>query len=106
MSNAPYVLQNARGGYRLGNSTIYDTILVDGLTDVYNNVHMGNCAEACAKDFKFTREELDAYAVQSYQRAIAAQKDGKFDDEIIGVSIKSKGGETIITKDDEPERVK
>ena len=106
MTNAPYVLQNARNGYRLGNSTIYDTILVDGLNDVYNNIHMGNCAEACAKDFKFTREELDAFAVQSYQRAIAAQIEGKFNDEIVGVSVKSKSGETIILKDDEPERVK
>jgi acetyl-CoA C-acetyltransferase len=106
MSNAPYVLQNARNGYRLGNSSIYDTILVDGLMDVYNNIHMGNCAESCAKDFKFSREELDAFAVQSYRRAISAQTEGKFNDEIVGVSIKSKNGGTIITKDDEPERVK
>ena len=106
MTNAPYVLQSARNGYRLGNSSIYDTILVDGLTDVYNNIHMGNCAEACAKDFKFTREELDAFAVQSYQRALAAQTEGKFNDEIVGVTVKSKSGETIILKDDEPERVK
>ncbi len=106
MTNAPYVLQNARNGYRFGNSSIYDTILVDGLTDVYNNIHMGSCAEACAKDFKFTREELDEYAAQSYQRALAAQVEGKFNDEIVGVNIKSKTGETIVTKDDEPEKVK
>jgi len=106
MSNAPYVLQNVRNGYRLGNSVIYDTILLDGLTDVYNNIHMGNCAEACARDFKFTREELDEYAVQSYQRALTAQKEGKFDDEITGVTIKSKTGESIVTKDEEPEKVK
>lgn len=106
MSNAPYVLQNARNGYRLGNSVIYDTVLLDGLTDVYNNIHMGNCAEACARDFKFTREELDEYAVQSYQRALTAQKEGKFDDEITGVTIKSKTGESIVTKDEEPEKVK
>lgn len=105
MSNAPYVLQNARSGYRLGNSTIYDTILVDGLTDVYNNIHMGNCAESCAKDFNFTRKELDDYAVMSYQRAIAAQKEGKFNDEIVGVTVKSRSGEIIVTKDDEPEKV-
>ncbi|MBI1938015.1 MAG: acetyl-CoA C-acetyltransferase [Ignavibacteriales bacterium] len=105
MSNAPYVLQNARSGYRLGNSTIYDTILVDGLTDVYNNIHMGNCAESCAKDFNFTRKELDDYAVMSYQRALAAQKEGKFNDEIVGVTVKSRNGETIVTKDDEPEKV-
>lgn len=105
MSNAPYLLQSARNGYRLGNSSIYDSILVDGLTDVYNNIHMGNCAEACAKDFSFTREQLDEFAVLSYQRAITAQKDGKFKDEIADVTIKSRSGETIVSKDDEPEKV-
>ncbi|MFA7228668.1 MAG: thiolase family protein, partial [Melioribacteraceae bacterium] len=105
MSNAPYLLQNARSGYRLGNSSIYDSILVDGLTDVYNNIHMGNCAESCAKDFKFTREQLDEFAVLSYQRAIQAQKEGKFDDEIVGVKIKSRTGETVVSKDEEPEKV-
>lgn len=105
MSNAPYLLQNARSGYRLGNSSIYDSILVDGLTDVYDNVHMGICAEACAKEFNMSRKDLDDYAVLSYQRALAAQKEGKFNDEICGVSIKSKSGETIVTKDDEPEKV-
>ncbi len=105
MSNAPYILQNARNGYRLGNSSIYDSILVDGLTDVYNNIHMGNCAEACAKDFKFTREMLDEFAVLSYQRAISAQKEGKFNDEIVGVKVKSKSGETVVAKDEEPEKV-
>ncbi len=105
MSNAPYLLSNARNGYRLGNSTILDSILVDGLTDVYNNIHMGNCAESCAKDFSFTREQLDEFAVLSYQRAINAQKEGKFDDEIVGVKIKSKSGEVVISKDEEPGKV-
>lgn len=105
MSNAPYILQNARNGYRLGNSSIYDTILVDGLTDVYNNIHMGNCAEACAKEFNFTRKDLDDYAIQSYQRTLSAQKEGRFDDEIVGVKVKTKSGEIIVTKDEEPEKV-
>ncbi|GAB4132319.1 MAG: acetyl-CoA C-acetyltransferase [Ignavibacteriales bacterium] len=105
MSNAPYVLANARNGYRLGNSTIYDTILTDGLMDVYNNIHMGNCAEVCAKDFNFTREQLDEFAVLSYNRAIAAQKNGLFDDEIIPVKIKTKKGEEIVSKDEEPLKV-
>ncbi|PKL81434.1 MAG: acetyl-CoA C-acyltransferase [Ignavibacteriae bacterium HGW-Ignavibacteriae-3] len=105
MSNAPYLLQNARNGYRLGNSSIYDSILVDGLTDVYNNIHMGNCAESCAKDFQFTREQLDEFAILSYRRAINAQKEGKFDDEIVGVKIKSRSGETVVSKDEEPEKV-
>ena len=65
MSNAPYILQNARNGYRLGNSSIYDSILVDGLTDVYNNIHMGNCAEACAKEFNFSRSEEHTSELQS-----------------------------------------
>ncbi len=105
MSNAPYILQNARNGYRLGNSSIYDTILVDGLTDVYNNIHMGNCAEASAKEFNFTRKDLDDYAIQSYQRTLNAQKEGKFDEEIVGVKVKTKSGEIIVTKDEEPEKV-
>lgn len=105
MTNAPYLLQNARNGYRLGNSAIYDSILVDGLTDVYNNIHMGNCTEACAKEFNFTREQIDEYATMSYQRAIAAIKEGKFNDEIVGVTVKSKSGEVIVAKDEDPEKV-
>jgi len=105
MSNAPYVLSNARNGYRLGNSSIYDTILTDGLMDVYNNIHMGNCSEVCARDFNFTREQLDEFAVQSYNRAIDAQKSGKFVDEIIPVKIKSRKGEEIISEDEEPKKV-
>ncbi len=105
MSNAPYLLKNARGGYRMGHGEIHDSMIMDGLWDVYNNVHMGNCAEACAKDMNFTRKELDAYAIMSYQRAQSAQKEGKFNDEIIPVTIKSRSGDTIITKDDEPEKV-
>ncbi|MBX3009054.1 MAG: acetyl-CoA C-acetyltransferase [Melioribacteraceae bacterium] len=105
MTNSPYLLPNARNGYRLGNSTIYDSILLDGLTDVYNNVHMGNCAEACAMDFNLTREELDAFAVSSYNKALSAQKEGKFSDEIVEVTIKSRSGEVKVSKDDEPEKV-
>lgn len=105
MSNAPYLLKNARGGYRMGHGEIHDSMIMDGLWDVYNNVHMGNCAEACAKDMNFTRKELDDYAIMSYQRAQAAQKEGKFNDEIIPVTIKSRSGDTVITKDDEPEKV-
>lgn len=105
MTNAPYLLKQGRSGYRLGNSTIYDSILIDGLTDVYNNVHMGNCAEFCAKDFHFTREELDAFAVQSYKKALAAIEEGKFKDETIDVAIKSKTGEIIFNKDEEPGKV-
>ncbi|PIP76834.1 MAG: acetyl-CoA C-acyltransferase [Ignavibacteria bacterium CG22_combo_CG10-13_8_21_14_all_37_15] len=105
MTNAPYLLKQGRNGYRLGNSTIYDSILIDGLVDVYNNIHMGNCAESCAKDFHFTREELDAFAVQSYKKALAAIEEGKFTDEIVDVILKSKTGEIIFNKDEEPGKV-
>jgi len=105
MSNAPYILQNARNGYRLGNSTLFDAILLDGLTDVFSGIHMGSCAEICAKDFNFTREELDAYAVQSYNRALTAKKENKFDDEIVSINIKNKTGDSIVTEDEEPGKV-
>ncbi len=105
MSNAPYLLPGARGGYRLGNNSVIDSILIDGLVDAYDNIHMGNCAESCARDFKFTREQLDEFAVLSYNRALAAQKEGKFNDEIAPVKIKTKAGETAVIKDDEPEKV-
>jgi len=105
MSNAPYLLKNARNGYRMGHGEIYDSMIMDGLWDVYNNIHMGSCAEACAKDMNFTRKELDDYAIMSYQRAQAAQKEGKFNDEIIPVTVKSRSGDLIVSKDDEPEKV-
>jgi acetyl-CoA C-acetyltransferase len=105
MSNAPYLLTNGRNGYRLGNGTVYDSIIVDGLTDAYHQIHMGNCAEACAKDFSMTREELDAFAVESYKRAQAAQQSGRFSDEIAPVTIKSRAGETIVSVDEEPAKV-
>lgn len=106
MSNAPYILPNARNGYRLGHGEIKDSIVLDGLWDVYNNIHMGNCAEACAKDFSFTREELDNFAIQSYKRAIEANNSGRFRDEIYPVKVSSRTGETIVNKDEEPEKVK
>ncbi|MBE2279803.1 MAG: thiolase family protein [Ignavibacteriaceae bacterium] len=102
MSNAPYLLPKARNGYRLGNGEIVDSILKDGLIDVYNNVHMGNCAEICAKDYQITRNMVDDYAVLSYTRAQNATKEGKFKDEITPVKIVSKTGETIIDTDEDP----
>lgn len=106
MSNAPYVLPQARNGYRLGNGAIMDTIIMDGLWDAYNNLHMGSCAESCARDFKFTREQLDEFAVKSYKRALKAQQDGIFKDEIIDVHVKSKTGDIVVNRDEEPEKVK
>jgi len=106
MSNAPYLLHNARNGYRLGHGEIKDSIVLDGLWDPYNNIHMGSCAESCARDFSFTREELDSFAVQSYKRAIEASNSGRFNEEIYPVKISSRTGDTIIDKDEEPEKVK
>lgn len=105
MTNAPYILPKARNGYRLGHGEIQDLIVLDGLWDVYNQIHMGSCAEVCAKEFKFSREELDEFAVNSYKKAINATQSGRFKDEIIPVKITSKKGETIVDKDEEPERV-
>lgn len=105
MSNAPYVLHGARNGLRLGNATMYDTVLLDGLTDVYNNIHMGQCAELCAAKYEFTREMLDNYAIQSYRNAIAAQTECRFDEEIIPVKVKTRAGESTVSKDEEPEKV-
>jgi acetyl-CoA C-acetyltransferase len=105
MSNAPYLLPKARTGYRLGHGQIIDSMIQDGLWDVYNDIHMGNCAEVCARDFSFSREELDMFAVNSYKKALAAQQNGKFSEEIVKVPVQSKGGEILIEKDEEPAKV-
>jgi acetyl-CoA C-acetyltransferase len=106
MTNAPYVLPKARNGYKLGNGEILDSMIVDGLWDVYNNIHMGSCAEDCARKFSFTRQQLDDFAILSYQKAIDAQKNGKFRNEIEKVILKSKTGETVVDYDEEPGKVK
>ncbi|WP_304129849.1 thiolase family protein [Ignavibacterium album] len=105
MTNTPYILPKARNGYRLGHGDILDMIVLDGLWDVYNQIHMGSCAEVCAKDFKLSREELDEFAINSYKRAINATQTGRFKDEIIPVKVLGKKGETVVDKDEEPERV-
>jgi acetyl-CoA C-acetyltransferase len=106
MSNTPYLLDKARNGYRLGHGQIYDSMVKDGLWDVYNNVHMGNCAESCAKDFSFKREELDEFAINSYKKALDAQKSGKFVDEILEVKARVGREEVIVKDDEEPTKVK
>ncbi|MEO8399169.1 MAG: acetyl-CoA C-acetyltransferase, partial [Ignavibacteriaceae bacterium] len=90
MSNAPYLLSKARFGYKMGNGEVIDSMIVDGLWDVYNNIHMGSCAEDCARKFSFSREELDEFAASSYKKALTAQKEKKFNDEIVKVPIQSK----------------
>jgi acetyl-CoA C-acetyltransferase len=106
MSNTPYILDKARNGYRLGNGEVIDSMVKDGLWDVYNNIHMGNCAEACAKDFQFNREELDEFAVNSYKKALEAQKNGRFKEEIIDVKVKVGREEVVVNIDEEPGKVK
>jgi len=105
MSLAPYLLDRARSGYRLGHGSLSDEMIVDGLWDPHKNIHMGSCAEMCAKEYKITREQQDEFAAESYRRAIAAQKDGKFKQEIVPVVIKGRKGEVSIDQDEEPAAV-
>lgn len=103
MSNVPYYLDKARTGYRLGHGQLTDGLVKDGLWDVYNDYHMGSAAELCAATCEISREAQDNFAINSYTRAQAAQTAGKFDQEIIPITIvDKKGNETIISKDDEP----
>ena len=107
MSAAPYLLPKARDGYRLGHQQVIDSLIVDGLWDPSNNIHMGSCAEKCAAKYGFTREQQDAYAIASFQRANAAQKDGRFASEITPVEItEAKGGVTKVEQDEGPAKVK
>lgn len=106
MSAAPYLLQNARSGYRLGDDRIVDTILRDGLTDAYQNIHMGNCAEILAREYRISRQEQDDFAKLSYSRALSAMDGGKLADEIVKVEVPQGEGEPlIIGEDEEPRRV-
>ncbi len=104
MSNAPYLLPKARSGYRLGNGEVIDSMVKDGLWEVYNDFHMGSCAEACARDFKFTREEIDEYSIRSYKKAISAKNSNKFRNEIVDIIINSRKGETTVFEDEEIEK--
>ena len=107
MSNVPYYLDKARNGYRLGNGQITDGLIKDGLWDVYNDYHMGSAAELCAVDCNVSREDQDAFAVESYKRSQNAQTEGKFTNEITPVELKDKKGEsTFFANDEEPNAVK
>ena len=96
MSKAPYLLPNSRKGSRLGHDQILDSMIIDGLWDVYNDKHMGVCAETCATEKKYTRELQDLFAQESYARAQAAQSNGAFENEIVPVIIDQKKGDSII----------
>jgi acetyl-CoA C-acetyltransferase len=105
MSLAPYLLPKARTGYRMGNGQLIDSMVNDGLWDVYNNIHMGSCAEMCAEDRKYSREKQDTFAIDSYKKAQTAQKNGQFNSEICSVEIpQRKGDPIIINQDEEPGR--
>jgi acetyl-CoA C-acetyltransferase len=106
MSAAPYLLPKAREGFRIGHQQAIDSMIHDGLWDPYNNLHMGNCAEECAKKYAFTREQQDAYAAESFRRANAAQQDGRFTQEITPVEIAdAKGNVTRVERDEGPAKV-
>ncbi|HSH16042.1 MAG TPA: acetyl-CoA C-acetyltransferase [Verrucomicrobiae bacterium] len=106
MSSAPYLLPKARQGYRLGNQEVVDSMIHDGLWDPYQDQHMGNCAEECARTYSFTREQQDAYAMESFRRANAAQQAGRFQHEITAVEISDrKKGSIIVDQDEGPARV-
>lgn len=104
MSAAPHYLQNSRTGTKLGNITMLDGLVYDGLTDVYNEGHMGACADLCATEYNFSREEQDAFAIQSYERSAKAWKEGKFKNEVVPVEVPQRKGDPIIVDEDEEYR--
>ena len=101
MSNAPYLLNDARAGKKLGHSKVIDSMIHDGLWDAYNDKHMGNCAEMLAKDRNYSREAQDEYAIESYNRAQQATTDGIFQTEIVPVLIPQRKGEPLVIDEDE-----
>lgn len=101
MSNIPYYLDKARNGYKLGHGTVIDGLVKDGLWDVYKDYHMGNAAELCATECKISREDQDAYALESYRRSQEAYKAGKFTAEIAPLSVPVRGKDPLIVSEDE-----
>jgi acetyl-CoA C-acetyltransferase len=104
MSNAPYLLPNARDGYRLGHGTVVDSMIHDGLWDAYENFHMGNTGEIVAEKYVVSREKQDQYALNSHRKAIEAIRSGKFRDEIVPVSIPQRKGAPVLFDTDESPR--
>lgn len=101
MSAVPHYLPGFRAGQKLGNTTLVDGMVADGLTDCYHNFHMGNAAELCAKEYNISREEQDAFAIESYKRSAAAWEAGKFDNEVIPVEIPQRKGDALLVNHDE-----
>ena len=105
MSQAQYLLSKGRDGYRLGHGKLIDSMITDGLWDVYNDTHMGNCAEICARDRHYSKEDQNDFAKESYSRALDAQKTGAFNDEILAVDVTDRKMNMItINIDEEPGR--
>jgi acetyl-CoA C-acetyltransferase len=106
MTRAPYLLEKARQGYRLGHAELVDSLVKDGLWDVYNNFHMGNGGEMCAAKYRLTRQEVDDFALESYRRAQKAIATGVFKQEIVPVDVPQRKGTTLtVMEDEEPNRV-
>lgn len=105
MSNVPFYLESNRWGAKYGNGVVVDGLAKDGLTDVYGSVPMGNCAETCAAEHKFSREDQDNFAIESYKRSAAAWAAGKFKDEVIPVTIKTRKGDVVVSEDEEYKNV-
>ena len=101
MSSVPHYFAKGRNGQKLGDMKLIDGLVKDGLTDVYNKVHMGNCAELCAKEMNFSREQQDAFAIESYNRSASAWKNGKFKDEVVPVAVPQRRGDDLIVSEDE-----
>src|SRR4051812_46386089 len=101
MSNVPYYLREARAGYRMGDGKLVDGMIFDGLWDPYNDFHMGNAGELCAKEFGLTREAQDAFAAESYRRALEAPRTGAFASEIAAVPVPQRKGEPLLVSEDE-----
>ncbi|MBX7154300.1 MAG: acetyl-CoA C-acetyltransferase [Bacteriodetes bacterium] len=106
MTNGPYLLPKARGGYKYGNGEIVDSMQYDGLTDAYAKAPMGDFAETCATECSINRDMQDTFTIQSYNRALDAQKNGAFANEIAPVVVKDRKGDIVIDKDEEPGKVK
>jgi acetyl-CoA C-acetyltransferase len=104
MTRAPYLLEKARGGYRMGNGEIIDSMIRDGLWDVYNNLLMGACGDRCAAKYGFTREQQDDFAVASFKRALAAQSSGAFAEEIVPVTAPAGKSSVLVSEDENPKK--
>lgn len=101
MSSVPHYLPNSRVGQKLGDIKMVDGLVKDGLTDVYNQVHMGVCAETCAESMNFSREQQDEFALESYRRSADSWANGKFDDEIVPVEVPQRRGDALVISEDE-----